>query len=287
MEDKNLLETIDRQTKELEALRNYSGNDEVVSLSALEFENKNFTIKSKIPCLDDLIGGFMPGELVVISGITKNGKTTFCVSLTDTFAEQGIESLWFSFEMPYRQFRFMFPATIPQNIFVPMSLKNSTLLWIKSKILEGILKFGIKVVFIDHLGFLDDIAKKQDRRVEIDSIVRELKRMAVELDIVIFLVHHIKKIESGTIPQFEDLKESSAVAQDSDKVLMIWREFKKGRCGEIQMTGNTKLSVEIDRHSGTYKKQITLMLKNKRFYEIDENTNLAEIASGEETYFKF
>lgn len=93
--------------------------------------------------------------------------------------------------------------------------------------------------------------------------------MAVELDIVIFLVHHIRKIESGFIPSFEDLKESSAIAQDSDKVLMIWREFNARRRGIIDFTGYTILSIELDRRNGVYKKQIKLTFKDKKFEEAE------------------
>jgi len=109
--------------------------------------------------------------------------------------------------------------------------------------------------------------------------------MAIEFGITIFLVHHTKKLESGVIPQYEDLKESSSISQDCDKVLMIWRDFKKGPMGSIEMTGLTKLSVEVDRHSGTYKQHITLILKNKRFYEVDEYTDINQGYKGSEGFF--
>ena len=273
MEYEKLLEKLVQQGKELEKLRGYTGADEIIPLASLEFNDKPCAFKSKFPTLDILTDGLEPGELIVISGLTKNGKTTFSVNLTENFASQGIESLWFSYEMPYRQFRKMFSEKIPQTIFVPLSLRNSTLLWIKSKILEGILKFGVKAVFIDHLGFLQDLVQKQDRRIEIDTIIREIKQMAIELNITIFLIHHIKKIESGQIPHFEDLKESSAIAQDSDKVWMIWRDFVRSRRGELEMTGLTKFSVELDRQNGAYKKSFTLIFKNNKFQEYNEKQN--------------
>ena len=121
MEYEKLLEKLVQQGKELEKLRGYTGADEIIPLASLEFNDKPCAFKSKFPTLDILTDGLEPGELIVISGLTKNGKTTFSVNLTENFASQGIESLWFSYEMPYRQFRKMFSEKIPQTIFVPLN----------------------------------------------------------------------------------------------------------------------------------------------------------------------
>ena len=232
--DQQLQTQINQQFQQLQKIRNYSGKDEIVPLASLSFDQKySVQLKSGLPTLDFLLNGFTGGELIVISGPTKNGKSSLAATLTSNFAEKQINSLWFSFEMPYRQLVNFFGIKVPELVFVPAQLTNSTLLWIKSKILEAILKFDIKAVFIDHLGFVRDLVQKQDRRIEIDTIVREIKTMAIELDIVIFVLHHIRKTDVGAIPTLEDLKESSGLAQDSDKVLMIWRDFKRVRGGEI------------------------------------------------------
>lgn len=273
MTNQELQADVDKQLEELQRLRNYEGTDEIVCLDQMKttIDAQRYTnhFSVGIPTLDSLLNGFVGGELIIVSGLTKNGKTSFCQSITTSLSKKNINSLWFSFEMSYRQLVQGFQDENGLNIFVPATLKNSTMLWIKSKILEAILKYDVKCVFIDHLGFIQDLANKQDRRLEIDTLVREIKTLALELDIVIFLIHHIRKIESGSIPTFDDLKESSAIAQDSDKVLMIWRDFTKSRRGEIEMTGLTKLSIELDRREGIYKRVITLKYNNKQFTEVD------------------
>lgn len=265
--DEQLQKQVDAQLAQLDKLRNYDGDDKVISFPDLVTKLKD-KIGYSFPCgikdLDDLLRGFELGELVIISGPTKNGKTTFCQTITNGFSKQELKTLWFSFEMPMRQFLTGF-RQIPEFAYAPQQLKNSTLLWIKSKILEAIIKYDIKTVFIDHLGFVQDLVRKEDRRGELDVIVRAIKTMAIELDIVIFAVHHVRKLEPGTIPTFDDLKESSSVAQDADKVLMLWREFERGRRGEQTMTGQTILSIELDRREGIYKKQIKLQYYNKEF----------------------
>lgn len=294
--DALIQQKIDANMAALDKLRGYTGDDEVVSLKELSKtlgDKKQFSFNSGFKSLDDLLKGFEAGELIVISGPTKCGKTTYAQALTSNLSAQGVKSLWFSFEMPLRQFILGF-KDIPEIVYVPKRIDSSTFLWLKNKILEAILKFGIRAVFIDHLGFLSDMATKQDRRIEIDTIVRAIKTIAKELDITIFLVHHITKIEAGTRPGYENLKESSAVAQDCDKVLMIWRDFRKltrreleGRkrseedTSEIEYTGLTKLSIELDRREGLYKKVLTLryVRENKEFVEEGKPEPLVDVAS--------
>lgn len=273
MNDQELQSTVDKQIKELELLRGYDGADQVVSLLEIKLDldkkDRPFSFKSKIPSLNNLLNGFEVGELIVISGPSKNGKSSFSKSLTCDFIDEGLFVFWIQFEETMRQFIRGF-ENVPPQVFVPKVIANNALLWVKSKILEAVLKFDTKVVFIDHLGFIADIARKQDRRIEIDTIIRFFKTLAIELEITIFVVHHITKIDEGTVPSFENLKESSAVYQDSDKVLMIWREFEVGRrrMHEIKYTGDTILSVEMDRREGVYKKSIKLKYINKRFKEL-------------------
>ncbi len=271
MNDIKLQQEIDRQMAELNTLRNYTGKDQIVSLREIADslkDNRSCRVNSGIGTLDTLLHGFEPGELIVVSGPTKNGKSSLMQCFTDNLSKQNVNSLWFSFEMPMRQFLRGFEV-IPPCAFAPQIISNSTLLWIKNKILEAILKYDTKVIFIDHLGFVSDNVQKQDRRIEIDTIIRAIKTMAIELDIVIFLIHHITKIEAGTKPSYENLKESSAVAQDSDKVLMIYREFTNRGRGEIEYTGNTILTVEVDRREGVFKQSIKLKYENNKFIEYD------------------
>jgi replicative DNA helicase len=270
--DQQLQIQVDRQLAEYEKIRNYDGDDRVISLQEakdiLDKEIKPQQFKVGLPTIDDMLQGFEPGELIIISGPSKNGKSSFARSLTMSFSGQGVPCFWLQFEETHRQFLNGFNET-PPAVYIPKRITNNALLWVKSKILEAIIKYNTKIIFIDHLGFIVDLAQKQDRRLEMDTIVRFIKSLAVELEIVVFAMHHIRKIESGTFPSFEDLKESSSVYQDADKVLMIWREFTRARRGEPQQfTGDTILSIEMDRREGVYKQYIKLKYQDKKFMEI-------------------
>ena len=73
-------------------LSKYEGEDKVVSSTDLhkalkeKYGNAIFH-KSHVPSLNALIGGFIGGELTVVSGKTGNGKTLWCQSLTKAFSD--------------------------------------------------------------------------------------------------------------------------------------------------------------------------------------------------------
>lgn len=59
------------------------------------------SIATGFPEVDKLLygGGFWPGDLVVISGATSGGKTTFALNLADNAGEVDVKSLYFTMEM--------------------------------------------------------------------------------------------------------------------------------------------------------------------------------------------
>ena len=265
-------------TEEFEAvLRNYHGEDEVISfakyrdiLEKERRENKS-EIQSKIPTLDKIITGFRGGELVVVSGPTSQGKTSFCQTLTRNFSNQNANSLWFSYEVGGEDFLSKFGDDLPVG-FVPKNLVDNKLIWIERKVVEAIVKYRTKVVFIDHLHYLIDMAKIRNSSLEIGAIVRELKKMAVKYNITIFLIAHTAKIKFDEKIGIEDIRDTSFIGQESDYVLMIWREREEQskidmRQNGVRYTNNAILSVEKNRRSGKLG-IVKLNYKNNTFYEV-------------------
>ena len=88
-------------------------------------------VKSFVPSLDDAIDHFQEGELITISGPTKSGKTLFAQTLTQAFIKQQYFPLWFSYEVPVRQFLSQFHE-LPM-IFLPGKLKANALDWFEER----------------------------------------------------------------------------------------------------------------------------------------------------------
>lgn len=234
-------------------LKDYTGEDEVVT--SFDIKNEIAALPSPVrfsswlPTLDKAIDGFEGGELIAISGPRKSGKTLLAQTFTESFAKQDVASLWFSFELTPRQFINRFP-NLP--VFVmPRKLKAYALDWLQDRIIEGVAKYSVSAVFIDHLHFLFDMAKSRNASIEIGTIIRYLKTLAIELNIVIFVMCHTKKI-SPTQNDLtdDDIRDSSFVAQESDCGLLIWR-VKNSET-------KAKLKVCYHRRTGCWEKTINL-----------------------------
>jgi replicative DNA helicase len=239
----------------LEKLKNYSGEDEIISSREMKIrlgaqkQQLYVDARTKIPTLDSYLEGCRDGELYAVSGPTKMGKTLLCQTFTANFAEQNIYSLWFSYEVPARQFLSQFP-NLPL-IYMPAKLKPHAMPWVEERIMESFLKYHTRVIFIDHLHFLFDIARAKSPSLEIGSVIRKLKTIAVGNNFVIFLLCHTTKGKSEENLSYESIRDSSFISQESDCVLMVKRTPEKG-------DNRSRVRVEFNRRTGVLEKIVEL-----------------------------
>lgn len=206
----------------------YEGEDKIISSHEMQAiilsqKNSDFSIGSMCTDLDLTLGGFEGGEVTVISGETGQGKTLFAQSLTKNFHLRDINSTWFSYEVSPKWFLKAFGDNLP-TFYMPSRLKDNTLEWLRERIYEGILKYGSRAVFIDHLHFLVDMRTKNNMSLEIGYTMRCLKKIAIEYNICLFLIAHTAKAKADDEPGIESLRDSSFIGQEADNVLMIWRK---------------------------------------------------------------
>ncbi|MFA5696721.1 MAG: DnaB-like helicase C-terminal domain-containing protein, partial [Bacilli bacterium] len=186
-----------------------------------------------LPFDEALLGGFSAGELIVVAGQSGHGKTTLIQDWSVTLATGGksktekLPSLWFSYEVLARplwdKFKLM-GADSDTPIFMPRFNESGDTEWISDVIEKAIKKWGIKVVCIDHLGFLR--APKGNYSNAADAIthtVRSLKKLAIKHGLIILLPVHVKKTNSK-IPDLNDIRDSLGIAQEADTVFFIGRE---------------------------------------------------------------
>lgn len=239
----NIEELIEVEKK----LAEYNASDKVVSSvelykKLLEKRKRSFHLKTGIPKVDTLVEGFNAGELTVISGITGNGKTLLCQTLTADFADQGKHSLWFTYEVPALQFLKQFGENLP-HFYMPSLLQSATLKWIHDRIYEAKVKYGLEAVFVDHLHFLADIMIKKNPSLEIGNVIRTVKRWALEFNVAFFLVAHMMKIKPDSEPSLGDCRDSSFVEQEADNVFYIWRKVKTDNEAILKIAKNRRFGV--------------------------------------------
>ncbi len=222
------------------------------------------------PDLDGIIGGFENGRLYVLSAPTKQGKTTLAQTVMYNMAKQGDGSIFFSYEMGWKEVtkkwmdmdqvgRTGKPTNLPMYIPIELDRKGGELQyqWLYEAMLKAKEEQNIKLAVIDHLHFLLPLKDFQNTSFIIGGIVREIKRMAVRLDIPIILICHVQKIKDDKVPDWTDIRDSSFITQEADCVLMMFRTKNKNAAKKVTDDGTEDvyrqkaiLSVELDRAGG-------------------------------------
>lgn len=178
--------------------------------------------------LDELIGGFGEGDLIIVGGTQKSGKSTYLQTLTKKFASQGIGCLWFSIEMSNRELLTRFGDSLPIFLLPRVMPTNSTIDWIEKKIVEAKAKHGVKIIFVDHLGMISDEATARERnQVDIlDSRLQRLKRFAISQRVCIiavatFVLSSVRK--KTQTPTTGDFRGTAMLGYTADTLLAIDR----------------------------------------------------------------
>ncbi len=209
--------------------------------------------------IDDMLGGFKPAELVILAARPSMGKTAFALNILKNMAVDQKKSVaLFSLEMSSEQIAdrvLSMVSGIPMgkiakwqldtedftvmgesmellaetNIFID-DKGSTTIPELKSKIRRlKIEKNTLDLVIIDYLQLMSwsNSWYSGNRVQEISEISRWLKELARELEIPIMALSQLsREVEKRTDkkPQLSDLRESGAIEQDADSVIMLHRE---------------------------------------------------------------
>lgn len=227
-------------------------------------------IKSGFKWIDDKIGGFYGGRLYVLAGRPAMGKTALALNFADNISND-LPVLFLSMEMARSELamrliasrtnigvdRQQSPQGLNDNDWQRLTVAAQTL---KSKPLiihdsgkADILQIktwcrrfkrtkGNFVLIIDYLGLMGMDKSITSRVHQIEEITTSLKALAKELEIPIILLSQLSRsVESrdDKRPLLSDLRDSGAIEQDADVVMLCYREEyylsktepKKGKAG--------------------------------------------------------
>lgn len=195
--------------------------------------------------LDAITCGFQPGDLIIVAGRPSMGKTTLAQNLAENVALAGGPVYFASLEMGAAQLaersmaRFgrvsttaMRRGELDQRDYdAPLMIADdpatvSTAARIRLGAIKARQRFGsLALIVIDYLQLMR--AEGNTRNEEFGSITRALKLAAKELHVPVVLLSQLsRQVEqrSDKRPMLSDLRESGAIEQDADVVLMCYRD---------------------------------------------------------------
>lgn len=176
--------------------------------------------------VDDMTQGFVPGELMIISGQTSHGKTQLSNNIMLNAAQNGHKVMFITMEMTKQETADRFNMlTKDQDIGEGKIFLNmrADLAYVDVvKLVEKAKEKGCDMVVIDHLHYFSRSVENATQ--EVSKIVKEFKGAAVQYELPIILICHVRKMAPKKHPTIEDLRDSSLIAQDADMVLIVWRD---------------------------------------------------------------
>jgi replicative DNA helicase len=130
----------------------------------------------------------------------------------------------------------------------------------------------IQLLIVDYLQLMRADSAAENRQQEVSVISRSLKALARELNIPVIAVSQLSRaVESRTDhrPQLSDLRESGAIEQDSDMVVLLLREEYYGVTDENR--GVAEINIAKQRNGPIGSLKLTFIKEYTRF----ENPELA------------
>ena len=217
---------------------------------------KKSGIESGFKYLDKYTGGFKPSDLIIIGARPSVGKTAFALSIAHNMAfhsEPPVKVGFFSLEMSGMTLlerliaressvnsmrirngkleKDMEEALMHgvesmyerQDNLLIQDTPNIKLMEIKAQARRMVRDDGVQIIFIDYIGLIDteSVSAKQ-RHEQVAEISRALKSLARELNVPIIVLSQVSR-EAGKdrAPMLADLRESGAIEQDADVVILL------------------------------------------------------------------
>ena len=272
---------------------------------------KTLRIRSNISALDADVGGFMAGDLNVLSGSSGSGKTTVLNTLILESLNQNCGVCAYSGELAQKTFRYWIDLQAAGNIGVKMEFddircKDIPVLtqdvynrlsdWYRGRFFiydsflhgeaEKVLnvfeyaarRHNTKFFVIDNLMTIDLDERIRDLNRAETAFIKNLKDFAVYFGVVVNLVAHVrKKTTNNKDVQQDDVQGSSSITKIADNVLAISKVEASDRAKDPTLIDtNAIIDILKNRFWGTTRNQVKLKYNpaTRRLYSpIDGNPN--------------
>lgn len=258
-------------------------------------------ISTGLPSLDDRIDGLQPASMIVVAAPPSMGKTTFAMSLVQ-YAMMRVRHpvVVFSMEMPSldigrrmvsAESRVHYAAikrgsmtdeqaSIMATAASRLQTKNLIVCdasGLTPARMRGLLRRivrehgGVSMAVVDYIQLMDaNKALSNNRNLELTGISRDIKRMAMDFNMPFIAISQLTKdVEKAKRkPTNGDLRESGAIAQDADLIMMVHRQEKYDDELQQENIGKAEILITKNRNGPCGSVMVGYDGPTFRFYEV-------------------
>jgi replicative DNA helicase len=233
-------------------------HDEVAKLEALAKGDIALTgVPSGFRDLDDMLGGFQRGNLIVVAARPAVGKSALVCNIAENVAaKQELPAAFFSLEMSETELAHRFIASRSRisndklrmgkvssrdwpRVLRACNELESAPLWLDDSSDLSLLELrakarrlaanqgGLSLVIVDYMQLMRPEDPRINRVEQVSQISRGLKILAGELNVPVIGLSQLSRAPEqrpDKRPMLSDLRESGQIEADSDVVMFIYRD---------------------------------------------------------------
>ena len=258
---------------------------------------------SGFPDLDDMTAGFQPSNLVIIAARPSMGKSSLMSDFALSAAtRQNQPVVFFSLEMSRNEVvqRFLssearvdsqrirrgslqeqdwtrLSAALGRLAEAPIFIDDSaniTLMEMRAKCRRLKARQGLGLVIVDYLQLMQGPNRSENRQQEVSELSRSLKILARELEVPVLCASQLNRsveYRADKRPMLADLRESGAIEQDSDLVMLLYRDEVYNR--DTEARGEAELILAKHRNGPTGTVRLAFMNQYTKFASIAKGPN--------------
>lgn len=212
-------------------------------------------VPSLLPTLNRYTTGWLPGQLITVGARTGVGKSVFAVDCAIAAAKANSSVMFFSLEMSKTEIEDRVLAattgitmnrlkqgdlTDEENRILLAQMKDmkdmKLIIDVEPKVTVDIIRAralrqaqspaGLDFIIIDYLQLITPTGRFSSRQEAVADISRNVKLLAKQLGVPIMVLVQLnrEKDEENALPHLDKIRESGAIAQDSDVVVLLHRD---------------------------------------------------------------
>jgi replicative DNA helicase len=254
--------------------------------------------------LDEMTRGLQPGDLIIVAARPSMGKTSLVLNISQHVAMQPDMTVgFFSLEMSKESLFIRLLTSVAEidshrlmsgaiggkdygRISHALESLSAMQLFIDDTASIGVMEMrakarrlqaehGLSLLVVDYIQLMSGRGRFENRTLELAAISRSLKGLAKELHVPIVVLSQLSRApesRSDHRPQLSDLRESGALEQDADVVVLIYRDDVYNKDPNSELSGIAELIVAKQRNGPTGTVKLAFLREQTRFANLAANS---------------